>query len=71
MARGVAHGHIIVTTGRNDHLFLHTNKNARKSNEFTFYPQYFFGILTSSTFSAFWVLDIDVPMADLLLRKYT
>ena len=49
-----------------------TKKNARKNNEFAFYPQYFFlGVHNSSTFNTFWVLDIDVPPTDLLLRKYT
>ena len=37
-----------------------------------FYPQYFLGVLnSSSTYSTFWVLEIDVPTTDLLLRKYT
>ena len=41
---------------------------------FAFYSQYFLGILNSSTFSTFLVLDrlcIDVPTTDLLLRKHT
>ena len=49
-----------------------TKKLARKKkNDFAFYPQYFLGVLNSSACSISWVLDIDVPMADLLLRKYT
>ena len=63
---------IIITNGRNDHLFAHTKKNALKNNEFAFYPQYFLGVLnSSSTFTTSWVLEIDVPTTDLLLRKYT
>ena len=38
--------------------------------EIAFYPQYFVGVLNSSNiFSTFWVLDIDLPTTDLLLRK--
>ena len=44
-------------------------KLARKKNEFDFYPQYFLGV-NSSTFTSSWVLDIDVPTINLLLRKY-
>ena len=45
-------------------------KLARKKNGFAVYPQFFLGV-NSSTSSTFWVLKIDVPMTDLLLRKYT
>ena len=69
--RGVAQGHIIIPTGRNDHLFLHTKKLARKNNEIAFYLQYFLGVLNSNIFNTFWVLDIDAPTTDLLLRKCT
>ena len=70
--RGVAQGYIIIiTTGRNDHLFVFTKKIAGKNNDFAFYPQYIFGVVNSSIFSTFGVLDIDVPTTDLLLRKYT
>ena len=64
---------IIIITGRNDHLFVHTKKLARKKIGFEFYPQYFLGVLNSSSiFSTFWVLEIDVPTTDLLLwRKST
>ena len=71
--RGVAQGHIIfITTGRNGHSFAHVRKKiARKSKEFAFYPQHFLGVLNSSIYSAFWVLEIDVPTTDLLLRNCT
>ena len=63
---------IIITTGRNDHLFVCTYRKI--NNEFAFYPQYFLGVLNiSSTFanSILWVLEIDMLTTDLLLRKYT
>ena len=70
--KGVAQGHMITNiTGRNGHLFVHTKKIARKNNEFAFHPQYLGVLDSSSTFSTFWVLEIDVPTTYLLLRKYT
>ena len=69
--RGVAQGHIIITTGGNDHLFVHTKKVAQKTTEIAFYPQHFLGVLNSSICSTSWVLDTDVPTTDLLLRNCT
>ena len=51
-------------------ICLYTQKKTGKNNEFAFSPQYFLGVLDSRIFSTFWVLDIDVPTTDLLLRKY-
>ena len=44
----------------------------RKKYWFAFHPQYFLGVFNSSTaVSTVWVLEVDVPTTDLLLRKYT
>ena len=51
----------IYTLGGEFVIVVYTRKNAWKNNEFTFYPQYFLGAFNSSTFSTFWVRDIDVP----------
>ena len=34
---------VIITTGRKDHLFVHTKKTCLEKNEFALYPQYFLG----------------------------
>ena len=69
----MAQGHIIITTGRHDHL-LYIQKDLRgKNNDFAFNRSTAWVVLNSSTFCTFWVLNRRAHDRNLLtlLRKHS